>query len=45
MKNVIIYSTKKTSQIADMLSGLEDANIRIEAAQNLKDYETLNPEL
>ena len=43
MKNVIIYSTKKTSQIADMLSGLEDANIRIEAAQNLKDYETLNP--
>lgn len=43
MKNVIIYSTKKTSQITDMLSGLEDANIRIEAAQNLKDYETLNP--
>lgn len=43
MKNVIIYSTKKTSQIADMLSGLEDVNIRIEAAQNLKDYETLNP--
>ncbi|MDY6383582.1 MAG: GGDEF domain-containing protein [Cyanobacteriota bacterium] len=43
MKNIIIYSTKKTSQIADMLSGLEDANIRIEAAQNLKDYETLNP--
>lgn len=43
MKNIIIYSTKKTSQIADMLSGLEDVNIRIEAAQNLKDYETLNP--
>ncbi len=43
MKNIIIYSTKKTSQITDMLSGLEDANIRIEAAQNLKDYETLNP--
>lgn len=43
MKNVIIYTTKKNSEIADMISGIEDVNIRIEPAESLKDYETLNP--
>ena len=43
MKNVIIYSTKKTSEIADIVSGIEDVNVRIEDAKNLKDYESLNP--
>ena len=43
MKNVIIYSTKKTSEIADIVSGIEDVNVRIEDARNLKDYESLNP--
>lgn len=42
MKNIVIYSTKKTSPISDMLSGIEDVNIRIENALNLKDYEALN---
>lgn len=43
MKNVIIYSTKKTSEIADIVSVIEDVNVRIEDAKNLKDYESLNP--
>lgn len=43
MKNIIIYSTKKTSEIAEIASSIEDADIRIEPAQNLKDYEALNP--
>jgi diguanylate cyclase (GGDEF)-like protein len=43
MKNIIIYTTKKTSEVADILSAIEDSEIRIESAANLKDYETLNP--
>lgn len=43
MKNIVIYTTKKTSEVADILSSIEDSEIRIEAAENLKDYETLNP--
>ena len=43
MKNVIIYSTKKTSDIADIVSTIEELNVRIEDAKNLKDYESLNP--
>ena len=43
MKNVIIYTDKKSSTIADVISGIEDVNIRLESAENIKDYETLNP--
>lgn len=43
MKNIIIYTDKKSSEIADTLSSIEDINIRLEDAANLKDYETLNP--
>ncbi len=43
MKNIIIYTDKKSSEIADTLSSIEDINIRLENAANLKDYETLNP--
>ena len=43
MKNIIIYTDKKSSEIADTLSSIEDINIRLENATNLKDYETLNP--
>ena len=43
MKNIVIYSTKKTSEIADAMAAIEESDIRIEPAQNLKDYETLNP--
>ena len=43
MKNVIIYTDKNSSSIADVLSSIEDVNIRLENADKLKDYETLNP--
>lgn len=43
MKNIVIYTTKDTSEIADIVSAIEDVEVRIEAAENLKDYETLNP--
>lgn len=43
MKNVVIYSSKKTSQISDIIAGIEDTDVRIEDASKLKDYETLNP--
>ena len=43
MKNIVIYSTKKSSEYADIVAGIEDADVRIEDAKNLKDYEALNP--
>lgn len=42
MKNIVIYTTKKTSEVAEALSNIEDLSIRIEQAENIKDYETLN---
>jgi diguanylate cyclase (GGDEF)-like protein len=43
MKNIVIYTDKKSSTLADVVSTIEDANVRLEDAENLKDYETLNP--
>ena len=43
MKNIVIYTTKSTSVVSDTANSIEDANVRIEPAGNLKDYETLNP--
>ena len=43
MKNIVIYTDKNSSSIADILSSIEDVNVRLENASNLKDYETLNP--
>ena len=43
MKNIIIYTDKKSSAIADVISSIEDVNVRLEDAANLRDYETLNP--
>ena len=42
MRLWIIYTNKKSSDLADALSSIEDINIRLENASNLKDYETLN---
>ena len=43
MKSIVIYSDKKTSEFAEVLESIEDSNVRIEAGENLKDYENLNP--
>lgn len=45
MKNIIVYTSKKASSLADVLSGIEDVNVRIEDAAKLRDYEMLNPAL
>lgn len=43
MKNIVIYTGKNSSNLAEVISNIEDANVRLEDAANLKDYETLNP--
>ncbi len=43
MKNIVIYTDKNSSAIADVISSIEDSNVRLENAANIKDYETLNP--
>lgn len=43
MKNIVIYTDKNSSNLAEIISNIEDANVRLEDAANLKDYETLNP--
>ena len=45
MSNVVIYTTKKESALADMLQGFEDINVRVELAETLKDYESIVPSL
>ncbi len=45
MRNIIVYTCKKASSLADVLSEIEDVNVRIEDAEKLRDYETLNPAL
>lgn len=43
MKNIVIYTDKNSSNLAEVISNIEDANVRLEDVANLKDYETLNP--
>ena len=43
MKNIVIYSTKKSSEFAEIVASIEDADVRIEDAGKLADYESLNP--
>ncbi len=43
MRNIIVYTDKNSSSLADVLAKIDDTNIRIENADKLKDYETLNP--
>ncbi len=45
MRNIIVYTSQKSSSLADVLAGIEDVNVRIEDAENLRDYEMLNPAL
>ena len=45
MRNIIVYTSKKSSSLADVLAGLDDVNVRIEDAEKLRDYEILNPAL
>ena len=43
MRNIVVYTDKNSSAIADVLAKIEETNVRIESADKLKEYETLNP--
>ena len=43
MRNIVIYSNKKSSDFSDVFSSIEDVNITVEKGDALKDYEALNP--
>ncbi|MBR1424992.1 GGDEF domain-containing protein [bacterium] len=43
MKNIVIYTSRKSSDIAQTVSEIEDSNVRLEDAEKLRDYEALNP--
>jgi len=45
MSNIAIYTTKEESTLAEMLQGIEDINVRVEKAEELKDYEGVVPSL
>lgn len=48
MKNIIIYTTKQQSDIKDTIENLDSidkASVRVELAEDLKEYELLNPYL
>ena len=37
MKNIVVYTDKNESKLADVLAQIEDTNVRIENAENLKE--------
>ena len=45
MKNIVVYTDKNESKLADILTQIDDSNVRIESADKIKDYEMLNPGL
>lgn len=45
MSNIAIYTTKSESPLMEMLQNIEDINVRVEAADTLKDYEGVVPSL
>lgn len=45
MRNIIIYSTQAKSPIEEVLSTLDDVNIRVEPESQIKEYSLLNPSL
>ncbi|HNW25844.1 MAG TPA: GGDEF domain-containing protein [Candidatus Gastranaerophilaceae bacterium] len=45
MKNIIIYSNQNKSALTEMLSSIEDSNVRVESDSLLKEYTLHNPSL
>jgi hypothetical protein len=45
MNNIVIYSTKPLPEIAAVLADIDDAEVRVVALDQLKDYAVLNPSL
>lgn len=45
MRNIVVYTDKNSSSLADIFAKIDDTNVRIESAEKLKEYESLNPAL
>ncbi len=45
MRNIIIYSNQNKSTLTEMLSSIEDSNVRVESDSLLKEYTLHNPSL
>lgn len=45
MKNIIIYSAQTKSALTDILSAIDEVNVRVEPESQLKEYSLLNPNL
>ena len=45
MRNIIIYSNQPKSALTEILSSLNDVNVRVEADTQLKEYSLYNPSL
>lgn len=45
MKNIVIYSTQTKSALTELLSAMDDVNIRVEPESQIKEYTLLNPGL
>lgn len=45
MQNIVIYSTQLSSDTVNLLSDIDDVNIRVEQEGQLKEYSLLNPSL
>ncbi len=45
MRNIVIYTQGGASNLGGVLANIDDTHVRVEAAENIKDYETLNPGL
>ncbi len=43
MRNIVVYTDKNSSALADIFAKIDDTNVRVEAADKLREYETLNP--
>lgn len=45
MKNIVIYSTQATSALTEVLSTIDESNVRVESELQIKEYTLLNPSL
>jgi len=45
MRNIVIYSTQSKSALTEILSEIDEANVRVESELEMKEYSLLNPSL
>lgn len=45
MRNIVVYTDKNSSALADVFAQIDNTNVRVEGAEKLREYESLNPAL